>query len=160
MYGVLWVVVLSSLALLGSCSIPRGPSNATGSPLPSAAVVFATDAGTVRTDVLPVANSEAARERGLMGRRTLPPDGGMVFSFPEPTDAGFWMKDTTIPLSVAFWGDDGRVLAMLDMAPCREDPCPIYRPKAAYRTALEMRRGWFDQHGVEIGDHVELTSSS
>ncbi len=80
----------------------------------------------------------------------------MVFRFPEPTDAGFWMKDTTLPLSIAFWGRDGRILAILDMEPCPKDPCPIYRPGTSYETALEMRRGWFDEHGVEIGDRVEL----
>jgi uncharacterized membrane protein (UPF0127 family) len=80
----------------------------------------------------------------------------MVFRFPELTDGGFWVKDTPLPLSIAFWGADGRIVAILDMEPCPTDPCPIYRPGASYDTALEMRRGWFDEHGVEIGDRVEL----
>ena len=91
-----------------------------------------------------------------MGRASLPPNAGMMFRFPEPTDAGFWMKDTLLPLSIAFWDVDGRIVAILDMEPCTADPCPVHRPGATYDTALEMRRGWFDEHGIEIGDRVEL----
>jgi uncharacterized protein len=152
------IAVLAPLVLLTCCSsgtIGRGDPVVRG-----VTAVFTTAAGRVRTGVLPVASSEAQREHGLMGRRTLPPDGGMIFAFPEPTEAGFWMRDTAIPLSVAFWNDDGRVVAILDMDPCRADPCPVYRPGVSYRTALEMRRGWFDRHGVAIGDHVELTPAA
>jgi uncharacterized membrane protein (UPF0127 family) len=130
--------------------------NATRSDPSTVRARFSTSGGTVRTAPLWVADSSAERERGLMGRKSLPSDGGMVFRFPEPADAGFWMKDTPLPLSIAFWGRDGRILAILDMQPCAKDPCPIYRPGTSYETALEMRRGWFDEHGVEIGDRVEL----
>jgi uncharacterized protein len=107
-------------------------------------------------DRLPVADTDAARERGLMGRTSLPPDGGMVFRFPSETDAAFWMKDTSIPLSVAFIGDR-RIVDILDMAPCGDDGCPLYRSAASYRTAIEMHAGWFSAHGIRIGDDVALS---
>jgi uncharacterized membrane protein (UPF0127 family) len=67
------------------------------------------------------------------------------------------MKDTLIPLSIAFWGDDGTVLAILEMDPCTANPCPTYAPGMAYMYALEMNAGWFHEHRVEIGDRVDLT---
>jgi uncharacterized membrane protein (UPF0127 family) len=90
-----------------------------------------------------------------MGQQKLDPGTGMLFLFPGSTQAGFWMKDTTIPLSLAVWGDRGRVLDILAMHPCRKDPCTVYQPRGPYRVALEMSRGWFDRHGVRIGDAVE-----
>lgn len=91
-----------------------------------------------------------------MGRSTLTPDAGMVFVFDEKTDEPFWMKDTLIPLSIAFWGDDGRVTDILDMQPCDADPCPTYTPRTPYTRALEMNLGWFDRQGIRIGDPVDL----
>jgi uncharacterized protein len=111
----------------------------------------------VHVDRLLVADTDAERQRGLMGRRSLPPDGGMVFRFPETTDQTFWMKDTLVPLSIAFVADDRRVVDILDMAPCPGEPCPLYHARASYRTAIEMRAGWFAAHGVRIGDEVDLT---
>ena len=82
-----------------------------------ASATFRTATGVVRVDRLPVADTDEERQRGLMGRGSLPPDGGMVFRFPETTDETFWMKDTLIPLSIAFIADDRRVVDILDMAP-------------------------------------------
>jgi len=145
------------LALGSACSdVPAPGSDALSSASKTARASFSTSAGSVETSPLWVADSGDERERGLMGRTSLPPDGGMVFRFSEPTDAGFSMKDTPVPLSIAFWDRNGRVIAILDMEPCTNDPCPVYRAGATYETALEMGRGWFDEHGVEIGDRVEL----
>jgi uncharacterized membrane protein (UPF0127 family) len=105
---------------------------------------------------LPVADTDEERERGLMGRRSLPPDGGMVFRFPATTDETFWMKNTLVPLSIAFVAEDRRVVDILDMAPCPGEPCPRYGADASYRTAIEMHAGWFAAHGVRIGDEVDI----
>ncbi len=91
-----------------------------------------------------------------MGVKELGPDTGMAFLLDAPSDTSFWMKNTLIPLSVAFWDDDGRVLDILEMTPCTTDSCPTYTPRAPYTTALEMNAGWFRRHGVQIGDPVEL----
>jgi uncharacterized protein len=101
-----------------------------------------------------LAESPEERQRGLMGRESLPADAGMLFLYPEDHRGGFWMKDTLIPLSIAFLGGDGAVLAMLDMQPCTADPCPVYDPGVPYRSALEVNRGAFAGWGVEPGDVV------
>jgi uncharacterized membrane protein (UPF0127 family) len=151
-------LALAAFLVLGvACSnAPATGSAPLSSDSTTARATFSTSSGPVQTSPLWVADSDDERARGLMGRTGLPPDGGMVFRFAEPTDAGFWMKDTRLPLSVAFWDRGGRIIAILDMEPCTNDPCPVYRAGATYETALEMRRGWFDEHGVEIGDRVEL----
>jgi uncharacterized protein len=103
-----------------------------------------------------VADDDAERERGLSGRTALGADDGMVFLFDAPVDARFWMKDTTIPLSIAFWGRDGAILEIDDMAPCRADPCPTFGPGRPFVGALEVNRGFFAEHAVAEGDHVAL----
>jgi uncharacterized protein len=122
----------------------------------SARATFSTASGPVQTALLEVAGTEAERARGLMGRTELADDSGMVFVYGDETDNSFWMKDTLIPLSIAFWGDDGRIVDILEMEPCTADPCTVYTPRASYTTALEMNAGWFDEQGITIGDRVEL----
>jgi uncharacterized membrane protein (UPF0127 family) len=92
-----------------------------------------------------------------MDRTSLAADRGMVFLFDEPGDGGFWMKDTTIPLSIAFWDEHGRIVATLDMDPCRGDPCPLYSPGVTYVGAVEANRGYFVAHGISTGDRVALS---
>ncbi len=104
-----------------------------------------------------MASTPDARARGLMGRTELPSDQGMAFVFDRPTTSQFWMKDTLIPLSIAFWDGRNRVVAILNMPPCRADPCPTYGPHRPYVGAVEAKLGYIDDHGVEVGDHVRLT---
>ncbi len=117
--------------------------------------IIETGAGDVVVHV-EVADTSAERARGLMGRQQLPEDAGMVFLFPENTTSSFWMKDTLIPLSIAFYGADGRIVRILDMEPCRRDPCPVYDPQATYRGALEVNQGEFRRWGVEVGDTLRV----
>jgi len=121
----------------------------------SASLVIRGDGGSVGVEV-EIADEPAERARGLMGRTQLPEDRGMVFLFEEETTSAFWMKDTLIPLSIAFWGADGRIAAIVDMQPCRTDPCPRYSPGVPYLGAVEVNLGWFERNGVAIGDRVEL----
>lgn len=109
----------------------------------------------VRVEV-ELAESAEERQRGLMGRESLPADEGMLFLFDEDHRGGFWMKDTLVPLSIAFLDEGGAVLAILHMEPCAADPCPVYDPGVAYRSALEVNRGAFEAWGVETGDVVVL----
>lgn len=113
----------------------------------------------MRTATLPVADSPEARAHGLMGVRSLPADAGMLFVFDAPTTATFWMQDTLIPLSIAFLAD-GRVVDILEMSPCTQDPCPTYASSAPYTQAVEMNAGWFGRHGVRIGDPVDVRIAS
>jgi uncharacterized membrane protein (UPF0127 family) len=118
-------------------------------------VVIQTKADEVNVHV-EVADSRTERERGLMGRRELPDDAGMVFVFPTDSTSAFWMKDTLIPLSIAFYDESGRIVRILDMEPCRRDPCALYDPEASYRGALEVNRGAFERWGVGKGDVLRL----
>ena len=74
---------------------------------------------------------------GLMNRDPAPRDG-MLFVFPEDTTGGFWMKNTLVPLTIAFFDAQGRRVRKLRMTPCREDPCRTYEPGRTYRFALEL----------------------
>jgi uncharacterized protein len=103
-----------------------------------------------------VADTSAERARGLMGRTELADDAGMVFVFPQDSTSPFWMKDTFIPLSIAFYDDSGRIVRILDMEPCRQDPCPIYDPRTTYRGALEVNLGAYRRWGVAVGDTLRV----
>lgn len=112
--------------------------------------------------VLYVAVAETAQEqqKGLMGVETLAADEGMAFVFDEPSNSTFWMKDTLIPLSIAFVDDSGRVIGVRDMQPCEADPCRTYGIDEPYVLAIEANLGWFDRAGIEDGDHAELKVSA
>jgi hypothetical protein len=116
-----------------------------------------TASGVIELMDLDVARTPEARAHGLMGVESLPKDGGIVFLWDAPTTDAFWMKDTLIPLSVAFFNGDGRITAILDMTPCRADPCELYRAPGSYVGAIEMNRGAFERLGVKVGDTVEYT---
>jgi uncharacterized protein len=103
-----------------------------------------------------IAETERAWVTGLMHRRRLAPRAGMVFVFPSDTRGSFWMKDTLLPLSIAFYAAGGRILRILDMAPCRAAPCRLYNPRVAYRGALEVNRGAFRRWNVKVGDRITL----
>jgi uncharacterized protein len=103
-----------------------------------------------------IADTQEEREVGLMHRESLPEDAGMIFLFEEEITGGFWMKNTLIPLSIAFAGADGEILRILDMEPCEADPCEIYDPGVAYASALEVNQGAFASWGVEEGDLLTL----
>jgi uncharacterized membrane protein (UPF0127 family) len=98
-----------------------------------------------------VADEPVLRQRGLMGVTDLPDDAGMVFRFDGDTTSAFTMRNTLIPLSIAFAAADGEILEILDMQPCEAEPCPPYDPEVTYRTALEVPQGAFDRAGVTVG---------
>ncbi len=118
-------------------------------------VLIETDAGEVEVAV-EVADDDEERQVGLMNRESLPADAGMIFLFEEDSSGGFWMKNTLIPLSIAFADSSGTILRILDMEPCEADPCEIYDPGVSYRSALEVNKGAFDRLGVEEGDRLRL----
>lgn len=101
--------------------------------------------------VAEIAATEATRTYGLMNRFSLQPDHGMLFVFSEPQPLAFWMKNTYVPLSIAFVGADGRIVNIEDMAPRTEDTHPS-RGLALY--AIEMKKGWFAERGIRPGDVI------
>ena len=114
------------------------------------------DGGPARTIEVFDAYYPPLRRRGLMQRTELPAGTGMVFRYPEDMDRGFWMKNTLIPLSIAYVGADGVVHTVLDMEPCETAQCPAYPPGAPYRQALEVNQGFFAEIGLEPGWRLEL----
>ena len=95
-----------------------------------------------------VAADFSSRGRGLMHRKSLAPNAGMLFIFDGPAVHCMWMKNTYIPLSVAFLDDKGEIINIADMQPHSEQSHCAARP-AVY--ALEMERGWFAQRGIKAG---------
>lgn len=98
-----------------------------------------------------VAATNAARMRGLMQRTTLAPQRGMLFVFDQEARHCMWMKNTYLPLSVAFLDASGRILNIEEMRPQTEDNHCAARPA---RYALEMNAGWFAQRGIKAGDVI------
>jgi uncharacterized protein len=138
------------LLLAAACGSSPGQGNGD-----TATLEIRTDAG-VRSFDVEVADTSAERQIGLMGRESLSPYDGMAFLWTDPVQSSFWMKDTLVPLSIAFWDADGTIVSIMDMEPCRADPCPTYGPDAPFVGAVEVAQGEFEQSGVGVGDTVDL----
>jgi len=104
-----------------------------------------------QTLTVEVAATPETRATGLMNRFSLQQDHGMLFVFEAPQPLPFWMKDTYIPLSIAFVDDNGRILNIEDMRP-RDEASHWSRGAALY--AIEMRQGWFASKGIGAGSIV------
>ena len=100
------------------------------------------------TLLVEVANTEAERARGLMGRSSLPDDSGMLFVFPEAAVQGVWMRDTPVPLDAAFITEDHRIESIVSLEAFDET---VRYSGAPILYVLEVARGWFAARGVEEG---------
>jgi uncharacterized membrane protein (UPF0127 family) len=140
--AVLVTVLALPAAALAGTAIDRGTATIT------------TRSGAKVVVQVEIARTSAERQRGLMYRRTLPAKAGMVFVFSQAVSNGFWMKNTLIPLDIAFYDGRGRILRILTMQPCRRDPCKVYDPGVSYRAALEVNAGSFRRWEVEAGDRI------
>lgn len=98
-----------------------------------------------------VAATTEHRTTGLMHRFSLKPDHGMLFVFPNSQPQAFWMKNTYIALSIAYVDEGGKIVNIEDMAPRTETTHPSNGP-VVY--ALEMKKGWFKEHGIDTGAKV------
>ncbi len=98
-----------------------------------------------------VATTPQQRQIGLMGRKTLADDGGMLFVFERKDIHCFWMKNTLVPLSIAFLADDGSIVSVADMQPQTLD---FHCPKAAVRYALEVPQGGFRDRWIRPGMRI------
>ena len=98
-----------------------------------------------------VANDDAARQTGLMFRDDMADNHGMLFVYERPGRHAMWMKNTLIPLAVAFIANDGRIINIEEMLPQTED---THAAQGAAAYALEMNAGWFKKRGIKRGDRV------
>ena len=109
------------------------------------------------TVLVEVPVGEKALMKGLMYRTSLNENQGMLFVFPSPGIYPFWMKNTLIPLSVAFLDKEGRVINIEKMSPLTET---LHYPLAPEKLALEMNQGWFDAHGVRPGERIACSDGN
>jgi uncharacterized membrane protein (UPF0127 family) len=98
-----------------------------------------------------VAATDASRSYGLMNRDSLPPNHGMLFVFEHEDIHCFWMKNTPLPLSIAFINAKGQIVNIADMQPRSE---AAHCPTGAVLYALEMERGWFAQNSIKAGEII------
>ncbi len=144
------------LASLVSACGGSGPASITSetpsaSPAPTVRLTFTTTDGEDVELLVEIADAPDERARGLMLRESMPEDHGMLFVFEAETKAGFWMKDTLIPLSIAFISATGIVVDILDMEPLSEQLRYSAQP---YAYAVEANRGWFQRNRIEAGDRA------
>jgi uncharacterized membrane protein (UPF0127 family) len=185
-----WIAAALAIPLLlGACSssdssdsgnAAAAQSNDSGLPV----LNFTNSGGTKVPLVVEVANDAGEMSCGLMHRTELPDDQGMIFVYEQDADGGFWMRNTLLPLSIAYTAADGRIVDILDMAPV---PAPgntpfrlpngsivpvgdgqqappgavwaTYPPRQSYRYAIEVNQGWFARHNIAIGDHVDVSAA-
>lgn len=102
-----------------------------------------------------VAATEAERQQGLMFREKMAGNEGMLFDFEAPAGVCMWMKNTLIPLSVAFIDDSGKIVNIEDMQPQTTDS---HCAKKSVRYALEMNQGWFRQKNIKPGSRINRLS--
>jgi uncharacterized membrane protein (UPF0127 family) len=157
------------VVVLAACGDGRAPSSVADAPtfgtsaddLPATTVALTAADGTTRVVHVRVAAVPEHRQQGLMHVREVPPGTGMLFDFGgEEREAGFWMRDTPVPLDIAYVRQ-GVVVAIRQMAPCVDyddasEDCPSYPPDAVYDQALEVAQGWFADHGIDVGSRLEV----
>lgn len=100
-----------------------------------------------------IADTEETRSQGLMHRDELPENHGMLFVFDRDQRMSFWMKNTSIPLSIAYISSDGVIREIHDMEPHDLDSV---RSSRSARYALEVNQGAFERNGIEVGDQVDV----
>ncbi len=148
----LFVLVLGAIAF-------DGRDDDGGSPAPTPTAAIAPDRLTIEqegvraTVAVEIAATFNQRQVGLMNRKSLAEDAGMLFLFPRDVQYGFWMKNTYVPLDIAFIDASGTVMQIFAAEPLDETSLV---PNAAYRYVLEVNQGWFKRHSLGVGAKVTL----
>lgn len=102
-----------------------------------------------------IADTRESQEKGLMNRKSLDEDKGMLFVYDRDSRKSFWMKNTLIPLSIAYIATDGTIREIYDMEPLSTRTVDS---RYSVRYALEVNQGAFQRHGIKVGDKVEFTA--
>lgn len=152
---IIFVLLLSFLSVSACVSVDARSQQVppSGSPSASPAPLFLPARfGEVALQV-ELARTDAEQQKGLMFRKTMPADQGMLFVFEREQHLGFWMKNTYLPLSIAFLNADFVIVDIQDMMPLDEKTHLSAAP-ALY--ALEMNQGWFREHKIGIGAKLQI----
>ncbi|HET7479874.1 MAG TPA: DUF192 domain-containing protein [Rubrobacteraceae bacterium] len=163
----LTIVVIAALLLLAGCGGGPGDSSRgadttkasageTTGPTSGLRTVTIDASGGEKVKIrVEIADTPAEQEKGLMFRKSLGKDRGMLFVFPDEQVRSFWMKNTLIPLSIAYIDSDGRIIDLQEMKALDDQP-PHYVSAGPARYALEANKGYFEEHGVKVGARAEL----
>jgi len=143
------VIAAAAIAIAAALPLPASAQQQTGPQPRLPTTQLSAGIHIIRAEV---ANTDATRRDGLMFRRELPGNDGMLFVFDQPDVQCFWMRNTLLPLSIAFIADDGTIVNIEDMAPQTEDPHCAKKP---VRYALEMAQGGFGKHGITAGKKLD-----
>lgn len=136
-------------------SVPAAPTSTPAPVEDGTFAVVVSQGGVSATVRVEVAATLDERQRGLMFRQELAEDAGMLFLFAREVRTGFWMRNTYVPLDIAYIGADGRVIEIKQGKPLDETPLT---PGKKYLYVLEVNAGWFERHGMGPGAAVALPS--
>lgn len=163
-----WLILLPMLlsVVLISCSEPtpaKPPSTMldsqlsasapSGQTLPISGVAIVPNGTEIN---LEVARTPKEQEIGLMYRKNLPDDRGMLFQFPSAQPVSFWMKNTLIPLDIIFLRKGVVQYIAAGVPPCTADPCPSYGPRTLIDTVIELRSGRAAELSLKVSDRVTI----
>lgn len=150
-FVALFVIVLGAIAFDGrNDGSPAPAPTATSVPADQVTVQQGGNTATVTVEIAATFNE---REVGLMNRQSLLEDAGMLFLFPRDVQYGFWMKNTYVPLDIAFIDAAGTVVQVFAAKPLDET---VLVPNKQYRYVLEVNQGWFQRHSLGAGAKVTL----
>jgi len=154
------LVLFLALSVVTACGGGSKPvdtvvfTGGNGEPLET--VVFTNGSGEAVELMVEIADTPEERQQGLTLREHLPEDQGMLFDFGQETQTAFWMKDTPIPLSIAFVSLEGVIVDLRDMEPFSTE---LHRSSQPYLYAVEANQGWFERNGIGLGNSVEIPPS-
>ncbi len=148
-------LLASTLALVILASLSCGDSTGAQQTGLEVAVVTVASADGSESHPLTVEIARTGQQRqiGLMHRQELGPESGMLFLFPAMSASGFWMRNTLIPLDIAYLSPDGTIQEIRQGAPLDETPL---RPAEPYLYVVETNLGWFESKGLGVGDRVVI----
>lgn len=146
-----FAAIVLAATMFASCQAQSGGAQDLNKPNPQLKTLTL-KAGTIEI-VAEVAKTEVERNRGLMFRKSLADGKGMLFVFEYDQKVSFWMKNTSIPLSLAYLASDGTITQILDLVPFSEEARPSER---SIRYALEVPQGWFAKTGLKTGDRIDI----
>jgi len=144
----------------GTTTAPTADSTTSPRGFGSVTLVVTLPDGSVREYCVWLAETAEQRQQGLMGVTDADLGGrsAMLFRFPGDTTSSFWMKDTVLPLSIAWYAVDGTLVSTADMDPCPAGTadCPVFDPGGRYRYAIEVAQGGLDRLGLVEGSTISL----
>jgi uncharacterized membrane protein (UPF0127 family) len=149
------LALLLALSLVTGCGRSDAPR---AEAMPKTVAEFFAIAVGDRTVKMQLAVKPREMEHGLMGRRDLKPDEGMLFVYGSPQRLSFWMRNTPTPLDIGFFNADGVLKEVYQMYPY--DETPVSSRSAELKFALEMNQGWFVANGIKPGAQLDLKALS